>query len=174
MATNIEELANKVTVARREGRLSAAQSDAEMLVELCRNNTNKESLASALMMLGQIERDRSKKSSALQHYEEAVAICREVADTQVIAHTVRHLADLFCEEAMFDLAEKCFDEVLTLYRSDPNTAPANLANAIRGYAVLKDATDDHEAAMQLWQEARELYLDLGIDAGVAECDSRLS
>lgn len=174
MATNIEELANRVTVARRENRLSAAQSDAEKLVELCRNNTNKEKLASALMMLGQIERDRDKRSRALQHYEEAVAICREVADTQVMAHTVRHLADLYCEEAKFDLAEKFFDEALTLYRSEPNTAPANLANAIRGYAVLKDAIDEHEAAKQFWKEARELYLDLGIDAGVAECDSRLS
>ena len=59
---------------------------------------------------------------------------------------------------------------MTLYRGDPETEPLNLANALRGYALLKQALGDVEATRASFKEARELYAELGIDAGVEECD----
>jgi hypothetical protein len=71
------------------------------------------------------------------------------------------------------LAEPWYNEALQLYRADSRTAPLDLANAVRGLALLKFHTRQDEDAMRLWQEARDLYQATNIDAGVEESSRRL-
>jgi hypothetical protein len=49
-----------------------------------------------------------------------------------------------------------------------------LANAIRGFALLKEATGALRDARMLWEEARSLYAEAGVKEGVDECSTRLS
>ena len=74
----------------------------------------------------------------------------------------------------FGLAEGHYKESLGIYRKERGASPGDLANAIRGFAVIKDAVGAKEEAMVLWEEARGLYKTLGIEEGVKECDSHLS
>lgn len=105
---------------------------------------------------------------ARQCYEESVALLRQLDRPLMLAHTVRHLGDVYCESGLRELAESCYDEALTLYRNQPDRSPLDLANAIRSLAVLRS-----EQARTLWEEAREIYAALGIDAGIKEATDRI-
>ena len=102
-------------------------------------------------------------------YEEAVALFREVGEPLVLAHTIRHLGDVYREEKCPELAEPCYLEALGLYRSHEGASSLDLANAVRSLAVLR-----WEQTRTLWDEARQLYTALNIDAGIKESTARLT
>lgn len=131
-------------------------------------------LAQALRELGELERHLPDGDAARQHYEEAVAIFREVDEPLRLAHTARHLGDVHSDAGRAVLAEPCYQEALALYRSHEHTRPLDLANAIRSLAVLKDDAGEAAEATRLWQEAHDLYVAVKVPAGVAECAARLA
>ncbi len=92
----------------------------------------------ALKALGQIKRDAGHAQESLALYEESVAICRDIGDPLPLAHTLRHVGDLHLSAGRPAPAAMCFDEALALYRADDATAPIDLGNAIRPYALLKE------------------------------------
>jgi len=61
-----------------------------------------------------------------------------------------------------------------LYRGDPHTAPLDLANTLRGLALVTATRGDHAGAIALWREAGALYAAAGIEAGVAESAARVA
>jgi tetratricopeptide (TPR) repeat protein len=168
-----DKLLQQALQARREHRFVDAERDLVEAVALYRESGNRAELARALAALGQVEDDQRRVDDALRHYEEALALYRAEGDPLPIAHTVRHVADIHREAERHKLAEPYYQESLKLYRGEPNTAPLDLANAIRGFALLKSDTGEAETAKTLWEEARELYAAVSVDAGVAECDRRL-
>ena len=130
-------------------------------------------LVESLRGLGQIERDLGNDSEALSLYREAVQLCRGEGGTQLLAHTLRHLGDIHSDLHQWQLARPCYEEALALYRDDASTAPLDLANAIRPFAILKEQLGEKEAALGLWEEARKLYEAVGIAAGVTESSRHL-
>lgn len=159
--------------ARRENRHIDAKQDLVQAVELCRRAGVQAELARALTGLGQIERDLDCNDAALQYYEEAAAIYRPAGDALKLAHTIRHIADIHRHAGRYELAEPGYVESLHLYRNLEKTPPLDLANALRGWALLKEATGKIKEARGLWQEARGLYADVHVQAGVAESSRRL-
>jgi tetratricopeptide (TPR) repeat protein len=113
-------------------------------------------------------------SAALGPHEEAVAICRELGDPLLLAHTVRHLGDVHQDAGRLDLAEPCYHEALALYRSHGQAHTLDLANAIRPLAMLKEKNGELDEARRLWLEARGLYAAVDVQAGVAESAARLA
>lgn len=172
--STIGQLGQEAVHARREGRLADARRTAGKAVELCREVGPKQRLVRSLMFLGQLKRDTAQRESALKLYEEAAALSREVDGPLRFAHTVRHLADLYCEVGRLDLVERFYKESLGIYRMQKGASPGDLANAVRGFAVMKDAAEANEEARALWEEARSLYSALGVEEGVEECNSHLS
>ena len=130
--------------------------------------------AAALAGLGQIERDLGQIQPSLQHYQEAAKLYHGAGNTLKYAHTIRHLGDIHLEEGRRDLAEPLYKEALALYRADATSQPLDLANTIRGMAILKHENNEPEASMSLWEEARTLYAQVGVAAGVAESSRRLA
>ena len=128
----------------------------------------------ALEGLGQIERDLGRGDAALPLYEEAVRICRDGGDALRLAHTIRHLGDIHQDAARLELAEPCYREALAIYRSHHRTAPLDLANAIRPFAILHETLGRREQAIDLWKEARDLYAGLNLQAGVVESKQHLA
>ena len=174
MADNaIEIYGLRASQARREGRLIDAISNAKEAIALARKYDDDMKLVRALMLLGQVERDRARHSDAFVHYREAVNLSRTVDPPTRFAHVLRHLGDLYSDRGEFNEAETCYAEALDIYRTSEETTPGDLANVIRSYAVLKDAAGSVIEARNLWVEARLLYLSLGIQEGVDECDARI-
>jgi tetratricopeptide (TPR) repeat protein len=169
-----DKLLGQASQARREHRLADAKRDLVEAVELCRKAGARVDLAMALTGLGQIERDLQNSDSARGHYEEAVAIYRAEGDVLSLAHAIRHLGDIRRHEGHRELAEPCYREALNLYRSHERTPPLDLANAIRGFAILKDEAGEVKEARLLWEEAGKLYAAVKVEAGVAESSRRLA
>jgi tetratricopeptide (TPR) repeat protein len=156
--------------ARRAGRLADANQLFAEAVELCRRTADQELLARSLTGLGQIERDLKNDVQALQHYKEAASIYRSLPDPLRFAHTIRHVGDILRHEGSLEQARPCYEEALTVYRDHHETSQLDLANAIRGLALLGGDASQTEP---LWQEARELYNAANVQPGVQECDAQI-
>ena len=103
-----------------------------------------------------------------------VDILRELNEPRRLAHTIRHLGDVYQDAGRSTVAETCYQEALALYRGIEDTNPLELANAIRSLAVLKGEAAEIEEATRLWQEAHDLYVTVKVPAGVAESAARLA
>jgi tetratricopeptide (TPR) repeat protein len=169
-----EELMERGYGARRDHRVAEAKALFAEAVGHCREANDSAVLARALTGLGQIERDLQETSAALGHYEEAVAICRTLDDQLLLAHTVRHVGNILRNQGNLALAATCYSEALAIYRGHEQTPPLDLANALRGFALLKVATGDKAEARDLWQEAGRLYAEVDVRAGVAESEKQVA
>lgn len=167
-------LVGRAQLAQREHRLAEARRDWLAAIDLLRRDHAGEPLANALRSLGELERKLRDSDGARAHYQESVAMLRNGPDRLKLAHTVRHLGDVHHEAGRADLAAPCYDEAIALYHAHPDPPPLDLANAIRSLALLRQETGDRSQAIALWSEARELYISLQVDAGVAECTMRLA
>jgi len=147
--------------ARREHRFTEAKAFFSEAAQQARAASNNLQLVTALTRLGDIERDLHHPETALDLYQQASELIRNQpanpADSLTLAHTVRHIADIARELHRLDLAGPNYSEALAIYRSHPQTGSLDLANTLRGYAMLKTATGETQAAISLWQEAGTLY-----------------
>jgi tetratricopeptide (TPR) repeat protein len=160
--------------ARNEKRLAEAKNYFSKAFDISRQAGDEAMLAVTLCGLGQIERDLGNLSVAMEHYSEAVGLRRSGGDTPALAHTIRHLADILREQGSQTKAAPYYEKAIQIYRSYPETAPLDLANSLRGYALLKDDSGCAEQALHLWREAAALYEQAGVKAGIAECRSHIA
>jgi tetratricopeptide (TPR) repeat protein len=154
MSEQSEKLRQRAMQARRENWPEDAKRDLMGAVALCPKMSEEIDFAKVLSGLGQIERDLHHDAAAIKYYQEAADIYRKKGDSQKLAHTVRHVGDIFRNMKRTELAEPCYRETLELYRRDENTLPLDLANALRGYAILKEDAGELIEAGALWEEAR--------------------
>jgi tetratricopeptide (TPR) repeat protein len=159
--------------ARRERRADEARHCFAEAVDLCREGNDRVLLAQALTGLGQIERDLHHGDTALKSYEEAADLYRTVDEPLRLAHTVRHVGDILQENGQFQPALPCYGEALEIYRRHKETPPLDLANALRGFALLKGELGNPQEAKQLWQEAKNLYALVEVQAGVDESEAQI-
>ena len=106
-------------------------------------------------------------------YKLAVAFARASGDRLVLAHRVRHLGDAYRRLGRTEAAEPCYIEALSIYREQQATKPLDLANAVRGFALLRESVGAREESRRLWQEAHDLYAKVDVPAGVRECLAKL-
>jgi tetratricopeptide (TPR) repeat protein len=173
MADQLPDLIEVALRARSEHRLDEALAALTEAVELSRAASNQPRLAQALVGLGRIERDLKDSEPSLRHYTEAAKIYQQLGDSLSFAHAIRHAADMLRHEHRLQDAKQNYTEALDTYRNHPDTNPLDLANAVRGLALLERETGNLVASKSLWQEARSLYESVGIQAGVDESDAQL-
>ena len=175
MGDPVERLMNQAAQARREGRLADAKRGWTEAISLCRHTGSRHDLITTLKGLGQIERELQNGDAALALYEEAVTLSVVAGEPLLLAHTIRHLGDIHLDAERLELAERCHDEAVALYRENAKqTAALDLANAIRPLAILQERKGNLEQAKSLWKEAKELYAAVDVPAGVAESSSHLA
>ncbi|MGH9493568.1 MAG: tetratricopeptide repeat protein [Candidatus Sulfotelmatobacter sp.] len=160
--------------ARREGRREDARKFFCESVELCRGGDDQSLLARALSGLAQIERDFGNRGAAIECYREAVDILRSGADPLSFAHTIRHLGDVLRGDGSLEEAAPCYEEALRIYCNSGETSALDLANTLRGFALLRGAVGEAEEAMSLWRDARGLYESVNVEAGVRESDEQIA
>ena len=100
------------------------------------NSTDQLARARKLRKTGESARRRDG-ATAQKCYEESVALLRQLEEPLLLAHTVRHLGDVYHEQGRSDLAENGYLLALSLYRKHQDRSPLDLANAIRSLAVLR-------------------------------------
>lgn len=173
MADAISTLLSRARRARFENPADAKQDLVEA-VALARTANDPLQLAQALTALGQIERDLQHTKEALRLYLEASTLYRTAKAWLKLAHTVRHIADICQDQGLLKIAEPAYQEAMEIYRAHTDTPPLDLANALRGFALLKETLGDKQTARSLWEEAGKLYASVNVEAGVAESERRLA
>jgi tetratricopeptide (TPR) repeat protein len=123
---------------------------------------------------GRQARKENRLADARTHYAEAAQIYRAQNDPLAYAHIIRHIADMHLDESHHAEAKPLYEESLEIYRSNFDTKLLDLANAVRPYALLNENLGEFETARQLWQEARNLYASLRLEAGIHECEAHLA
>ena len=121
----------------------------------------------ALRDARQKQRDGQETGAELV-YAEAAELARSKGDRTALAYALRHMSDLARARGAFSKAWHDASEAAALYRQSSDKL--GLANATRLQAL--SAADPNDARA-FWQQARDLYSHLGVEAGVAECESRL-
>jgi tetratricopeptide (TPR) repeat protein len=157
--------------AKRERHFDTAHELLSRAVAALRQQFDSLALASALRELGEVERAIHGSHAGADVYEEAVAILRTVDVPLKLAHTVRHLGDSYRHAGDYERAERCYDESLALYRREPAAGTLDFANALRGAALLQELKGNQATA--LWEQARDLYRQANVQAGVDEASRRL-
>jgi len=170
---NPEQLLTQGYQARRDHRLADARALFAEAVDLSRA-AGPVILARSLTALAQVERDLNNLDAALALYQQAAALYRALSDPLKLAHTVRHAADILRHQNQLDRGATCYIEALDIYRANPQTQPLDLANTLRGFALLKTAAGKNAEAAQLWSEARQLYAEVNVQAGIDEADAQFA
>lgn len=107
-------------------------------------------------------------------YARAAALSRESGQPLLQAHALRHLSDLDREADRLEQALAHAGQASALYRANGQEASLDRANAVRLTALALDGLRRASAAAAAWTEARDLYAEAGVAAGVAECEARLA
>ena len=120
----------------------------------------------------QVVRNEGDRDEAAKLYEQAVALCRDIDDPLLLAHTIRHLGDVHYEAGRRDAATPLLEEALAIYRAH-DTPQLELANAIRSLAIAREDAGALDDAATLWEEAHQLYTATNVEPGIAETARRL-
>lgn len=130
--------------------------------------------ADALVKLGYQARRDGRVDDALHFYSDAAMLYRDLSDPQKLAHTVRHVGDILRKQGSIEKARPCYEEALTIYRAHHETSDLDLANTLRGFALLCEDAGEKEQAKNLWREARTLYDASNVLPGVQESEARIA
>jgi tetratricopeptide (TPR) repeat protein len=174
MGETFQELFARGYLARRENRIADARAIFISGVRSAAEAGDRSSLAEALCGLGQAERDLGSLEAAHHHYAGAATLYREIGPPARLAYALRHEADVFREECRPAEAEPLYREAESIYRQQGEESSLDLANTLRGLALVAESSGKTEASRSLWQEARQLYAKCKVDAGVTECDRKLT
>jgi hypothetical protein len=124
-----------------------------------------QAIAAARARMGEVG-----EPGALEEWRTVTARARTLHDEDGLAFGLRHLADRALHDGRADEALRAAEEAARIYRSIDGRV-LDLANSLRLAALAEDALDLDSAAN--WREARTLYQQQNVGAGVAECDARL-
>ena len=119
----------------------------------------------------QVHSDHDRLKDALEHCRIAIAHYAKSGNENLIAHGRRHLADLLSATGSLEEARENYEFSLQIYRSMKKPMNPDLANALRGYALLLEKKKINST--HLWEEIREIYVYHGISEGIKEAESHL-
>ena len=126
-----------------------------------------------LRVYSQILRDEDRIEEAKKTLDEAASILLPITSAQRRAHIIRHQADIAAEMGLLSESFVHYEAALSIYRRDSLTNPMDLANTLRGFALLKERWKEVQEAKKMWREAKEIYSSFGIEEGVKECNAHL-
>jgi tetratricopeptide (TPR) repeat protein len=175
MATHTpESLFEQARNAKRNHHLNDAASLFRSALKESRTSEDHALRATLYEELAYVERNLRDLEAAQEHYLQSAEIYRRLDSPLKTAHTLRHAADILREQNKLEEAARSYSEALAIYRQNRETPPLHLANAIRGFAILKTDLGERQQALKLWQEARDLYRQENIAAGVSESSTRIA
>ena len=169
-----ESLIEQGRSAYREGRPKYARQLFRNALKACGAECDPELRAEIHVAIGKVERDGNRNEPALSHYCSAAEIYRQVNNQMSLAHAARHIADILREMGRPDEGEPFVLQAIGVYRSQEPLPRLHLANGLRVAALLTEKMERNQEALRFWAEARELYEQVGVDAGVVESELHIA
>jgi uncharacterized protein HemY len=159
--------------ARRQHHLDEARNRLREALECCAGTEDPRLVAELHAELAYVERAHKNDQGAEEHYRQATEMFRKLNDALRLAHNMRHLADVLREAGKPAEAAPLYSESIEIYRRN-SEYPLQLADAIRGQALMQGDLGEVGESLQSWAEAKALYQLVGVADGVAESKQRIS
>jgi predicted ATPase/class 3 adenylate cyclase/Tfp pilus assembly protein PilF len=119
----------------------------------------------ALNSCGSLACQLGRYPEALQHYEQSLAIRRNLKDERGAAATLNNMGMVHRHQGELETARPLFDEALKLFRNLGHDAA--VASCLTNLAALELATGQQDAAHRSAEEALELFTKIGDQLGVS-------
>jgi len=166
----IQTLLASAEKARREKRFEDAKRDVVSALAISRLIQQVDFRVQSLNDLARIERDLGNTITAIAGYMKLVKLYQKNSNQAGIAHSYRHLADIYLEANHLEKADVYYRKAIEIYKNKAHQSSLDLANASRGLALLKVRQEKIQEALNIWEHARKLYATNKINKGVKECD----
>lgn len=166
----IEQLLKDAWSVRREGQYDEGKAILEEAKSLCKETDFKYN-GRILAIYAQYDRDNGQLESALDRSRKSRDLYQASGDQLLVAHSVRHIADILSSLGNTLKALENYGEALEIYRLHPECDKQSLANTLRPYGLLLLKMKDDKMAKAFLLEAKALYEETGTPAGVEEMQS---
>jgi tetratricopeptide (TPR) repeat protein len=173
MANDLKSLLEEGYQARRKGLVAHSRQLFLDAVRQASAVNDQASLAAAFCGLAQAEVDIGNCDAARHQYALAATLYRRIGPPERLAYAVRHEADVLRKLKQFEEARRLYLEAKRIYSQQNPEPTLDLANTVRGLALVSESFGRSGATISLWKQARELYLTANAPAGVQECDGRI-
>jgi tetratricopeptide (TPR) repeat protein len=160
--------------ARRENRAADSRAIFLKAVRSAAEEGDRPALAEAMCGLGQAERDIGSLEPARHHYANAAVLYRQIGPPERLAYALRHEGDILRELGLPAEAEPLYLEAEGIYRQRGEDAELDLANTLRGLALVNESIGKTAASRSFFEQARDLYARCNVEAGAAECNRKLA
>lgn len=159
--------------ARLERRLEDARALFEEAIQQCGCDDDPRLEAELHAELAYVERALHDVPAAETNYRQAMERFQTLGDPYRTAHNMRHLADILRETGKPQEAAPYYCGSIEFFRKSGDY-PLQLANALRGLALMQGDLKDFSGSLQSWAEAKALYQMASVDAGVVESRKRIA
>jgi len=170
---DMEEHLRSARIFRNENRLHLAIMELEAALELAEKYRVNKERRQTWSLLANIYFDLGSNRKSLESYQHALSIAEMESEVEQVAHITRHIADVECEIGDLKSSKSHYEKAIEYYKKNVSNYSLNYANAVRGFAVLKEKMVDHADAKRLWKEAMAIYEKLKVETGIKECMARL-
>ena len=172
MKSEVANLLEKAWVKRREEKYEEVESLLAEARELC-GEEDFDALGRIYHIYMQIDYDKGDFTKALDFCHQSLMYYKKLGLPEKIAHSTRHLADLQCHLGQHAESENNYQKAINMYKESSSLQAGNLANALRGFAIVLENLNKLNEARTTWSEVKTLYQSLGIQAGVDEASDRM-
>ncbi|MGI9543824.1 MAG: tetratricopeptide repeat protein [Cyclobacteriaceae bacterium] len=157
---------------RGQGKYAEAQALLNEAHELCEDNDYNH-LGRISHIYGQFESDHNNHQQALEFWQQSLEYYKKDGNSNKIAHSTRHIADIQRRLGDQEGSEKNYRQSLDIYRSNAKTSSGDLANALRGFGLLLVQRGKITEAISVWKEVKKRYQALHLQEGVDEANGKL-
>jgi tetratricopeptide (TPR) repeat protein len=170
--SNIKELLEEAWNKRRVGSYEEARDLVKNAEELSKDD-DYNTLGRISHVYMQFESDHDNLPKALEFCQQSLRFYQKANNSDKIAHSTRHIADLQRELGNDADSESNYREAIGIYKANSQTNIGDLANALRGFALVLEKRGKSSEAKTAWQKTKELYEACNLQAGVDEANQKL-
>jgi len=170
--SDIKELLEEAWNKRRVGNYDEARQLVKKAQELSKED-DYNSLGRIFHIYAQLESDHDNYRKALEFYQQSLGFYKKANNSDKIAHSSRHIADLQRTLGNDADSETNYTEAIGIYRANSQTKTGDLANALRGYALVLEKRSKISEAKTAWEATKKLYQACNLQAGIDEANRKL-
>ena len=122
----------------------------------------------------QHEYDHDNLLKALEYNNKSISYYTKDKNLDKIAHSIRHRADLQKALGQFENAESNYLKAIRIYKEQLQAFNGNLANALRGYALVLEKRKRFKKAIMVWEEIKAIYAKHQFSEGTIEANHKIS
>ena len=134
-------------------------------LRLARVLADRESIATALQLLGSVNRERGRYQRAIELHQESLALWRALGNKRGIGRSLNYIGFASWLHGDFERTEEVCEETLSLFRELGDKE--GVVWALMNLAAVKYYTELYEQAVALCREALTLSREIGYKEGIA-------